>query len=104
MDQAEDFIGKAALLKQQAEGLQRYFVCFEVLKKSIPRQHDLLYDSESNTIGEVTSGSISPTLQKPIGVGYVTLPSAPQPGSLLKVNIRGCLVDAKCVDRPFYRK
>jgi aminomethyltransferase len=104
LDQAEDFIGKAALLKQQAEGLQRYFVCFEVLKKSIPRQHDLLYDRESNIIGEVTSGSISPTLQKPIGVGYVTLPSAPQPGSLLKVNIRGCLVDVKCVDRPFYRK
>lgn len=71
LNQEADFIGKSALLAQQSEGLKRHFICFEVLKKSIPRPHDLLYDKEGQAIGEVTSGSISPTLNIPIGVGYV---------------------------------
>jgi aminomethyltransferase len=104
LDQPGDFIGKAALLAQQASGLKRHFICFEVLKKSIPRHLDLLYDKDGQTLGEVTSGSISPTLDKPIGVGYVTTLSPPAPGTPLQVGIRGNMVEAQVVERPFYRK
>lgn len=104
LEKPGDFIGKQALRDQKTRGLTRHFVCFEALKKSIPRQHDLLYDEGGNPVGEVTSGSISPTLDKPIGVGYVTTPTPPEPGHHLKVSIRGNLVDAVVVERPFYRK
>lgn len=104
LDQAEDFIGKAALLAQQQAGLTRHFVCFEVLKKAIPRHHDILYDREGHPMGTVTSGSISPTLDKPIGVGYFTCPQPPAPGTPIKVGIRSNMVDAAIVERPFYRK
>lgn len=103
LDKPEDFIGKSALIEQKTVGLKRHFICFEVLKKSIPRQHDLLYDIEENILGEVTSGSISPTLNIPIGVGYVNQLKSPEPGYSLKVNIRGTIVDARVVERPFYR-
>lgn len=104
LDQADDFIGKAALQAQQAQGLTRHFVCFEVLKKSIPRHHDRLYDAQGHEVGIVTSGSISPTLDKPIGVGYVTIPQPFTPGTPLQVEIRGNKIDAVIVERPFYRK
>ncbi len=104
LNQPTGFIGKAALLAQQEAGIGRHFICFEVLKHAIPRQHDLIYDKDGKTIGEVTSGSISPTLNKPIGVGYVTPQNPPQPGSSISIGIRGNLVDASVVERPFYRK
>lgn len=104
LEQETDFIGKAALLEQQKKGLTRHFVCFEVLRKSIPRHHDLIYDDKGNACGEVTSGSISPTLDKPVGVGYITAATPPEPGSLIRVGIRGNLVDALIVKRPFYQK
>ncbi len=101
---ASDFIGKSVLLAQQSTGLSRHFTCFEMLQRSIPRHHDLLYDTEGNPIGEVTSGSISPTLGKPIGVGYIRSERPLVPGTLLKVQIRGTMMDAQVVERPFYRR
>ncbi len=104
LDQPGDFIGKTALIHQRDQGLKRHFVCFEVIKQSIARHHDVLYDANGTPIGEVTSGSISPTLNKPVGVGYVATPVAPQPGDALWVGIRGNKVEAHVVERPFYRK
>lgn len=101
--QPTDFIGKAALLAQQAAGLTQHFICFEVLKKSIPRHGDILYDENGNQIGEVTSGSISPTLDKPIGVGYVQGASPPSVGQSIQVGIRQNRLPAVIVERPFYR-
>lgn len=104
LDQPQDFIGKSALLVQKADGLKRQFVCLEVLQRSIPRPHDVIYDLQGNPIGEITSGSISPTLNKPIGVGYVNSSVTLPPETLIRVGIRTNLVDAKVVERPFYRK
>lgn len=104
LGQDADFIGKAALLKQQQAGLEKHFVCLEVLKNSIPRHHDPIFDAQGEPLGEITSGSISPTLGKPIGVGYITTDQPPAPGSRLLVGIRGNKVEAQVVARPFYRK
>ena len=104
LNQPGAFIGKDALLAQQQAGELRQFICFEALKRSIPRHHDPILDAAGNRIGEVTSGSISPTLEKPIGVGYVKTPEPVVPGDLLQVAVRGQMVEVQVVERPFYRK
>lgn len=101
-DKPTDFMGKASLQNQLQNGLTRHFVCLEVLTKTIPRHHDLLQDTLGNTIGEVTSGSISPTLDKPIAVGYVHSMAPLSPGTRIQVIIRGKAVEAVIVKRPFY--
>ncbi|MGE0199724.1 MAG: glycine cleavage system aminomethyltransferase GcvT [Candidatus Melainabacteria bacterium] len=104
LKQTGGFIGKAALTAEKANGSARQFVCFRLNGKSIPRQHDaLLLNGEP--VGEVTSGSISPVLNAPIGMGYVRSGSNPlQPGDTLMVRIRGSRLEpAEVVARPFYR-
>ncbi len=106
LTKAVDFIGKAALVKQQAEGLPKSLTCFKMKKKTIARQHDpILIDGQR--VGEVTSGSISPLWQEAIGMGYVKRHSqqAPlQPGDEITIEIRGAAIPAEVVERPFYKK
>ncbi|MFZ5354415.1 MAG: glycine cleavage system aminomethyltransferase GcvT, partial [Bacillota bacterium] len=66
----DDFIGKAALVKQKEEGLRRKLVGFEMLEKSIPR-HGYEVMADGKTIGFVTTGYISPTVKKTIGLALV---------------------------------
>lgn len=98
-----DFIGKAALLKQQAEGLPKLLTCFKMKKKSIARQHDAILQ-DGKRVGEVTSGSISPLWQEAIGMGYIQTAEPLKPGTELAIEIRGNAVPAEVVERPFYKK
>jgi aminomethyltransferase len=97
-----DFVGKAALLAQK-DKLTRHFTCFVMAQKSIPRAEDQLVSLDGQVIGSVTSGSISPTLNQPIGMGYIDGPVPLAIGTKIGVNIRGQIVEAVIVKRPFLK-
>ncbi|MCX7697200.1 MAG: glycine cleavage system aminomethyltransferase GcvT [Bacteroidales bacterium] len=99
----KNFIDKDYLWKQKTEGVQRKLVGFELIDRGIPRQGYDICDSEGNTIGRVTSGTLSPTLQKYIGMGYVQVAFAKE-GSEIYVKIREKLLKAQVVKLPFYKK
>lgn len=103
LNKATNFIGKEALLSQQRAGLVKKFTCFKLKKKVIPRQHDILL-KDGDAIGEVTSGSISPILNEPIGMGYVAASVPLEAGATLQVRIRNMDVDAEVIERPFYKR
>ena len=67
----KEFSSKAIFEKQKAEGLTRKLVGFEMLDKGIPRQGYTITDAAGQTIGQVTSGTQAPSLDKAIGMGYV---------------------------------
>lgn len=98
-----DFVGKAVLEQQRQAGPERRFVGFELLEKGVPRHGFTMLSSTSEPIGEVTSGNLSPLLQKGIGLGYVRTDSA-KPGTDIMIDIRGKLVPAKVVKPPFYTR
>jgi aminomethyltransferase len=96
-----DFIGREALLTVKQAKPQRLLIGFEMLDKAVPREH---YELAINgaTVGTVTTGMKSPTLDKFLGLGYVpTAQSAP--GTEIDVLIRGQPKKAKIVKRPFYQ-
>ena len=98
-----DFID-ADLLKQQKErGVPRKLVGFEMIDRGIPRGHYELTDADGQKIGEVASGTQSPTLGKGIGLGYVPTPLS-KPGSELFVKVRDKLLKAEVVKLPFVKK
>lgn len=98
----KDFIDKAYMLQQKAEGLKKKLVGFEMIDKGIPRQHYPICDAQGNHIGEVTSGTMAPALNKAIGMGYVPA-SLSKSDSEIFVEIRGKILKAKVVKLPFYK-
>jgi aminomethyltransferase len=99
-----DFIGAQSLKAQTQTGPARRFVAFELLEKAVPRHgFTILESSSSQPIGEVTSGNLSPLLQKGIGLGYVPASSA-TPGTAISIEIRGKILPAVIVKPPFYKK
>ncbi len=100
-----DFVGKSALLAQKQTGLIRRFVGFELLEKGVPRHGFKILSASArpSPVGEVTSGNLSPLLQKGIGLGYVS-PEHAELGTDLFIDIRGKLVQAKVVKPPFYKR
>ncbi len=99
---AGDFLGKAALAKQKAEGTARKLVGIEMTGKGIAR-HGYPVVAGDATVGVVTSGSPSPTLGKNIGLAYVPSELAAV-GTVLGVRIRDKVVDAVVVKTPFYKR
>ncbi|MFW5793502.1 MAG: glycine cleavage system aminomethyltransferase GcvT [Bacteroidota bacterium] len=97
-----DFVNREYLEKQKAEGVSRKLVGFELIDKGIPRQHYPILDESGNKIGEVTSGTMSPSLKKPIGMGYVKTEFS-KPDSEIFIEIRGKSLKAKVVKLPFYK-
>ncbi|MCE6988223.1 glycine cleavage system aminomethyltransferase GcvT [Dyadobacter sp. CY323] len=98
----KDFINSEGLKKQKEEGIKRKLVGFEMIDRGIPRGHYELTDYEGNKLGEVTSGTQSPTLQKGIGMGYV--PTAfSKPDTEIFVKVRDKLLKAKTVKMPFVK-
>src|ERR1700749_299525 len=68
----KEFTNSANLQQQKATGITQKLVGFEMIDRGIPRHDYTITDAEGNTIGKVTSGTQSPSLQKAIGLGYVT--------------------------------
>lgn len=103
MDKGE-FVGRQALEAAKAKGTARKLVGFKMLDRGIPRHGYALKNPETGTnIGEVTSGTQSPSLAAAIGIGYVdTAQSAV--GTRLAVDIRGQNVLVEVVPTPFYKR
>jgi aminomethyltransferase len=98
-----DFIGKNILLQQQTQGLKRKLVGFVLEnEKAIPRQHYAIH-SDGRHIGEVTSGTMSPTLNKGIGMGYVATEHSAI-GNSIDIMIRNKQEKATIVKLPFIQK
>jgi aminomethyltransferase len=104
--QKGDFIGRDRLSRQQTEGPARRLIAFELLQKAVPRHGFKILShrqSEGKEIGEVTSGNLSPLLQKGIGLGYVP-PTVASVGATISIDIRGKIVPAVVVKPPFYKR
>lgn len=99
----KDFTNSEALKKQKEEGVKRKLVGFEIAERGIPRHDYEIADKEGNVIGKVTSGTMSPSLNKGIGMGYVPAEYAAE-GSEIYIRIRKNDVPAKVVKLPFYKK
>jgi len=95
-----DFMGKNALLEAKAN-VTRRLVCLEMTERAIPRQGcTILMNDES--VGIITSGTMSPSLETGIGIGYVNRPFD-KSGIELLVDIRGRMKSAVVVKPPFYK-
>jgi aminomethyltransferase len=96
-----DFIGRDALVQAKEAKPDRRLVCFEMLDRGIARQHAKCY-SDGAEIGEVTSGTMSPSLNKAIGLAYLAS-SHRKSGSEFAVDIRDTHRKAVVVKPPFYK-
>ncbi|MFN3940484.1 MAG: glycine cleavage system aminomethyltransferase GcvT, partial [Chitinophagales bacterium] len=94
------FVNKQYFLDQKAAGLKRKLVGFELVDRGIPRHDYPVLDAAGNIIGKVTSGTMSPTLNKAIGMAYVPMANA-APGSEIFIDIRQKPVKARVVKIPF---
>jgi aminomethyltransferase len=98
-----DFVNAPALKAQKEAGLTRKLVGFEMIDRGIPRGHYPLCTADGTVVGEVTSGTQSPTLGKGIGMGYVPAELS-KPGTEIHVNVRDRLLKAQVVKIPFIKK
>jgi aminomethyltransferase len=97
-----DFVGRDALsVAKDALNWPRR-VGLELDGKRVPREHHLILAGD-RTVGEVTSGTFSPTLQRPIAMGYVS-PDVADLGTRLRIDIRGRQESARVVKMPFYKR
>lgn len=101
-DKQADFIGKDVLKKQKEEGAPRKLVGLEMIDKGIPRSHyEVFKDGEQ--IGEVTTGTQSPTLKKNLGLALIKTEFA-ELGTEVDVQIRQKRLKAVVVKSPFYKR
>jgi aminomethyltransferase len=100
-----DFVGRSALAAQKTEGVRKRSVAFKMATASPPpRPHyAILKEGASARIGEVVSGTQSPSLGIGIGLGYVP-PEFAKPGTNVQIEIRGNLYPAVVAPKPLYRK
>lgn len=98
----KDFTNCEALEDQKRRGPERKLVAFELDERGIPRHGYDIVDGNGNKIGEVTSGTMSPSLGIGIGLGYVPMVFT-DIGSKINIQIRKNAVPATVVKLPFYR-
>ena len=96
----KNFTARAILEKQKAEGITRKLVAFELVDRGIPRHGYKLVNAEGEEIGEVTSGTMSPTRKIGIGMGYV-VKAYTAIDSEIFIDVRGRKLKAKVVKAPF---
>lgn len=97
-----DFIGKTVLKQQRESGAPRKLVGIEMIDRGIPR-HGYPVFKDGNQIGEVTTGTQSPTLKKNIGLALLQVGQT-ELGNEVEVEIRGKRLKAQVVKTPFYKK
>jgi aminomethyltransferase len=101
LDSNGDFIGRSVLEQQKAAGVEKRLVGLEMQGRHIARHgYPVMYEGQS--VGEVTSGTLSPTLGKAIALAYVPTQLS-KIGRQLEVEIRGKNYPAVVVKKPFYR-
>src|SRR5204863_5160009 len=103
LEKPNNFLGKAALLKQKEKGIERALVGLEMIERGIARDEYKVLDGGGAEIGYVTSGSPAPFLKKNIALAYVP-PEFATVGNSINIEIRGQRVKAQVVPTPFYKK
>lgn len=98
----KDFVNAENLKAQKEAGVTRRLVGFEMIDKGIPRQGYVLADADGNTIGEVTSGTMSPSLNLGIGMGYVAKEHSAADTEIF-VQVRNKSLKAKVLKPPFVK-
>lgn len=101
LDTKGEFIGQAVLSEQKTAGVQRRLVGLQMQGRNIAR-HGYPVVAEGKVVGEVTSGTLSPTLGYPVALAYVPVELS-KVGQHLEVEIRGKTYPAQVVKKPFYR-
>jgi aminomethyltransferase len=101
LDSKGEFIGREVLANQKETGVKRRLVGIEMQGRYIAR-HGYPVIAEGKPVGEVTSGSWSPTLEKAIAMAYLPLELS-KPGQSIQVEIRGKTYPGTVVKKPFYR-
>jgi aminomethyltransferase len=99
----KDFTNAANLKAQKETGVKRKLVGFEMLEKAIPRAHYDIVNAEGEKVGEVTSGTMSPSLGKGVGLGYVNSELS-KAGTEIYIRVRNKDMKAQVVKLPFYKK
>jgi aminomethyltransferase len=98
----KEFTDSDFLKKQKEEGVKRKLVAFEMIDRGIPRHDYPILDANGNTIGKVTSGTMSPSMKIGIGLGYVAIDHAQLENEIF-IEIREKGIKAKVVKLPFYK-
>lgn len=99
----EGYLGAEVIKQQREQGPPKKLVMLEMLDRGIPRQGYELTASNGETIGHVTSGTVAPWINKSIAMGYVK-PEYSQIGTEITVQIRNRSLNAKVVERPFFKR
>jgi len=99
---SKEFTNSIALQKQKEEGVPIKLAAFKMIDKGIPRRQYELLDMNENKIGEVTSGTMSPSLGYGIGLGYVTKENS-KIGTEILVAVRKHKLKAEVIKLPFYK-
>ena len=100
---SKEFIDKALLMKQKEGGVEKRLKGFVMIDRGIPRQHYEVVNAQGETIGEVTSGTMSPMMKQGIGMAYL-IKSYWKPGTEIFIRIRNKDLKAKIVNLPIYNK
>ncbi|GFD75125.1 aminomethyltransferase [Tenacibaculum sp. KUL113] len=98
----KDFVNAEALKAQKEAGVTRKLVAFELTERGVPRHDYEIVDTDGNNIGRVTSGTMSPSLGKGIGLGYVTIENSKVDSDIF-IQVRKKQIPAKVVKLPFYK-
>ena len=98
----KEFTNSENLKAQKEAGVKRKLVGFELIDRGIPRHDYLIVDGDGNEIGIVTSGTMSPSLGKAIGLGYVPKELSAE-GSEIYIQVRDKKLKAQVVKTPFYK-
>lgn len=99
---SKDFINKENLLAQKENGITRKLVAFEMTERGIPRNGYDIVDADGSIIGNVTSGTMSPSLSIGIGLGYVQKEFSKRDSEIF-IQVRKKQIPAKVVRLPFYK-
>lgn len=98
-----DFVDKEFLANQKESGVDKKLIAFEMIDRGIPRKDYEIVDAEGKVVGRVTSGTMSPSMKKGIGLGYVTINHAALESEVF-VKVRDKQLKAQVVKLPFYKK
>jgi len=96
------FTNSAAIQEQKEAGVDKRLVGFKMIDRGIPRSHYEIMDANEQVIGEVTSGSQSPSMECGIGLGYINKPFT-KPGTEIYVAVRKRRLKAEVVKLPIYK-
>ena len=97
---SKEFNGYKILKEQKEKGIKKKLIGFELIDKGIPRKGYEISNNDNIIIGSVTSGTMSPSLGKAIGLGYVNSTSA-KINTTIYINIRNNLIKAIIIKPPF---